>query len=274
MTLRRRRKNRSISTVSFFACKSLNEQNLRGNAEQHQWEWEHLIWTRCTVEFELEPTLNSRITLCFRPKPPSSSLHTIAKSVGARKSRYNRFLVMYDLVITDICCVYWDMRPNFSTKFARYIRLLVITGLVLYDFYCSALIKTAAHSDLRTGLLQLNATRSDRQDLMNRWKRVSAKSIVTLTKTVPPPNPAPLHRQWSEWASLLLGIYLSKLNLWNSPLYCYKRASTGGSREVENATFEISCVIENTLHPWTKKFSKPRDSRKILQICTTFLKKN
>ena len=41
------------------------------------------------------------------------------------------------------------------------------------------------------------------QDLMNRLKRVSAKSIVTLTKTVPPPKPAPLHRQRSERASLL-----------------------------------------------------------------------
>ena len=137
MTLRRRKKNRSTSTVPFFAWKSLNQQNLRGNAEQHQREWEHLIWTWCTVGFELEPALDTRITLCVRPKPPSSSLYTIAKSVGARKSRYNRFLVIYDLVITDICCVYLDTRPNFSTKFARYIRLLVITGLVIYDFYCS-----------------------------------------------------------------------------------------------------------------------------------------
>jgi len=138
MTLRRRRKSRSISTVSFFACKSLNEQNFRGKAEQHQWEWEHLIWTWCTVEFELEPTLDSRITLCARPKPPSSSLYTIAKSLRARKSpRYNRFLVINDLVITDICCVYLDTRPNFSTKFARYIRLLVI-----YDFYCTSKLFT------------------------------------------------------------------------------------------------------------------------------------
>jgi len=38
---------------------------------------------------------------------------------------------MNDIVITDICCVYLDARPNFSTKFARYIRWLVI-----YDFYC------------------------------------------------------------------------------------------------------------------------------------------
>ena len=96
------------------------------------------IRDRCTVGFELEPALDSRITLCVRPKPPSSTLCTIAKSVGARKSpRYNRFLVKYDLVITDICCVYLDTRPNFSTKFARYIRLLVITGLVIYDFYCT-----------------------------------------------------------------------------------------------------------------------------------------
>jgi len=74
-----------------------------------------------TVGFELEPTLDSRITLCVRPKPPFSSLYTIAKSVRARKSpRCNRFLVVYDLVITDICCVYLDTRPNFSTKFARY----------------------------------------------------------------------------------------------------------------------------------------------------------
>jgi len=27
-------------------------------------------------------------------------------------------------------------RPEFSTKSTRYIRLLVITGLVMYDFYC------------------------------------------------------------------------------------------------------------------------------------------
>jgi len=36
----------STSTVSVFACKSLNQQNLRWNAEQHRSEWEHLI---CTV---------------------------------------------------------------------------------------------------------------------------------------------------------------------------------------------------------------------------------
>jgi len=93
------------------------------------------------VGFELEPTLDSRITLCVRPKPPSSSLCTIAKSVRAQKSpRYNRFLVIYDLVITDICCVHLDRWPNFGTKFARYIRLLVITGLVIYDFYCIIII--------------------------------------------------------------------------------------------------------------------------------------
>ena len=81
---------------------------------------------------------DSRITICARPKSPSSSLYTISKSVRAQKSpRYNRFLVIYDLVINDICCVYLDTRPNFSTKFARYIRLLVITGLVIYDFYCN-----------------------------------------------------------------------------------------------------------------------------------------
>jgi len=97
----------------------------------------YLIWTWCTVGFELEPTLDSRITLCVRRKPPSSSLYTIAKSLRAQKSpRYNRFLVIYDFVITDICSVYLDTIPNFSTKFARYIRLLVITGLVIYDFYC------------------------------------------------------------------------------------------------------------------------------------------
>jgi len=146
MTLRRRKKNRSTSIVSFFACKSLNQQNLQGKAEQHQWEWEQLIWTWYTVGFEVEPTLDSRITLCVRPKPPSSSLYTIAKSVGARKSRrYNRFLVIYDLVITDICCVYLDTRPNFSTKFAHYIRLLVITGLVIYDFHCSKIRELKFH---------------------------------------------------------------------------------------------------------------------------------
>ena len=52
----------------------------------------------------------------------------------------------------------------------------------------------AAHSDLRTGLLQLNATRSDQQDLMNRLKRVSAKSSysnqdcpASQPRTAPPP---------------------------------------------------------------------------------------
>jgi len=137
MTLRRRKKYRSTSTVSFFAYKSLNQQNLRGNAEQHQWEWEHLIWTWCTVGFELEPTrfayhaLRSTKTAVFLVIQ-----YTIARSVGARKSRYKRFLVIYDLVITDICCVYLDTRPYLSTNFARYIRLLVITGLVICDFYC------------------------------------------------------------------------------------------------------------------------------------------
>ena len=135
-----RKKNRSPATVSSFASKSLNQQNIQRNAEQHQWEWEQLIWTWCTVGFVLEPTLNSRITLCVRPKLPSSLLYTIAKAVGSRKSsRYNRFLVTYDLVITDIRCVYLDTRPNFSTKFARYIRLLFITGLVIYDFYCNCI---------------------------------------------------------------------------------------------------------------------------------------
>jgi len=56
---------------------------------------------------------------------------------SSKTPRYNRFLVIYDLVIIYICCVYLDTTPNFSTKFARYIRLLVITGLVIYGFYCT-----------------------------------------------------------------------------------------------------------------------------------------
>jgi len=131
MTSRLRKKNQSTSTVSFFACKSLDQQNLRGNAEQHQWKWEQLIWTWYTVGFELEQTLDSRITLCVRPKPPSSSLYTIPKPLGARKfPRYNRFFVIYDLVITDICCVYLYTRPNYSTKFARYNRSRYIRFLL------------------------------------------------------------------------------------------------------------------------------------------------
>ena len=63
MKLRRRKKNRSTSTVSFFACKSLNQQNLQGNAEQHQWEREH-IWTWCTGWFTNPWTLSSGNTAC------------------------------------------------------------------------------------------------------------------------------------------------------------------------------------------------------------------
>jgi len=32
-------------------------------------------------------------------------------------------------------------RPDFSTKSTRYIRLLVMTGLVIYDFYCTSITR-------------------------------------------------------------------------------------------------------------------------------------
>jgi len=42
-------------------------------------------------------------------------------------SRYNRYRYNHIRAPT---------RPDFSTESTRYIRLLVITGLVIYDFYC------------------------------------------------------------------------------------------------------------------------------------------
>jgi len=45
----------------------------------------------------------------------------------AEFARYNRYRYNHIRAPT---------RPHFSTKSTRYIRLLVITGLVIYDFYC------------------------------------------------------------------------------------------------------------------------------------------
>jgi len=47
-------------------------------------------------------------------------------------SRYNRYGYNHKRAPT---------RPDFSTKSTRYTRLLVITGLVIYDFYCNQFLE-------------------------------------------------------------------------------------------------------------------------------------
>ena len=86
-------------------------------------------------------------------------------------SRYNRYRYNHIRAPT---------RPYFSTKSTRYIRLLVITGLVIYDFYCILVI-------LNRDLCSATPMEISRRDLLNYSLNIGRSILKKILKYALPP---------------------------------------------------------------------------------------